>query len=219
MVNKESLFASQHILMRAILMAQRTPAAGFTDTGIEKAAAKSTPAGKYKISVNSRNPRLMNYLCAYKAPFCAFLWLKNPRNLRNPWLINYLHAFGIFTLVKMSLQINLFMQNEPNFRKSQMNVRVYITKGYENKTLRGRGKKQSQTNPNKAKFKKAKMNVTSILTVGYENKSPIRAPKKQSQTSKQQKPMQTSLQQRIMKKTVLSGPGKTNPKRTQLVAA
>jgi len=25
------------------------------------------------------NPRLMNYLCAYKAPFCAFLWLKNPR--------------------------------------------------------------------------------------------------------------------------------------------
>jgi hypothetical protein len=35
-------------------MAQRTLAAGFTDTGIEKAAAKSAPAGKKK----PRNPRL-----------------------------------------------------------------------------------------------------------------------------------------------------------------
>jgi len=33
-------------------MAQRTLAAGFTDTGIEKAAAKSAPAGKNKIRVN-----------------------------------------------------------------------------------------------------------------------------------------------------------------------
>jgi len=39
-------------------MAQRTPAAGFTDTGIEKAAAKSASAGKNKIRVNPRNPRL-----------------------------------------------------------------------------------------------------------------------------------------------------------------
>ena len=48
-----------------------------------------------------------------------------------------------------------------------MNVNKVLTKNYENKTLGERGKKQSQTNPNKAKFKKAKMNVTSILTVGY----------------------------------------------------
>jgi len=33
-------------------MAQWTLAAGFTDTGIEKAAAKSAPAGKNEISVN-----------------------------------------------------------------------------------------------------------------------------------------------------------------------
>ena len=55
------------------------------------------------------------------------------------------------------------------------------------------------------------MNVTFILTVGYENKSPIRAPKKQTQFSKRQKTMQTYLPQRIMKKTALSGSGKTNP--------
>jgi hypothetical protein len=50
MTNK-SLFAGLHTLMRAILMAQRTLAAGFADAGIEKAAARSAPAGK-----NSVNP-------------------------------------------------------------------------------------------------------------------------------------------------------------------
>ncbi len=93
-------------------------------------------------------------------------------------LINNHLAFGIFTLVVSALQIHLFMQNEPNFRKSQMYVNKVLTKDYENKTLGERGKKQSQTKPNKPKFKKAKMIVTSILTKGYENKPPIRAPKK-----------------------------------------
>jgi hypothetical protein len=63
--------------------------------------------------------------------FCTFLWLKNPRNLRNLRLKNDLRAFGIFTLVKKSLQIRLFMQNKTNFRKSQMNVNAVITKEYE----------------------------------------------------------------------------------------
>jgi hypothetical protein len=68
-----------------------------------------------------------------------------------------------------------------------------------------------QVGQNKAKSKKAKMNVMSYVTMDYENKPPIRAPKKQSQTSKRQKPMQTLLPQRIMKKTAFSSPGKTNP--------
>jgi hypothetical protein len=119
------------------------------------------------------------------------------------------------TLVEDSLQINLFMQNEPKFRKSQMNVNKVLTKDYENKTLGERGKKQTQTNPNKAKFKKAKMNVTSYITKGYENKTPIPAPKKQSQTSKRQKPMQPSLPQRIMKKNRVFGFRKNKPKQTQ----
>jgi hypothetical protein len=49
MTNK-SLFAGLHILMRAIMMAQRTPAAGFADTGIEKAAARFAPAGKNSVN-------------------------------------------------------------------------------------------------------------------------------------------------------------------------
>jgi len=76
--------------------------------------------------------------------FCAFLWLKNPFNQRNPRLINDLHAFGIFTTVEESLQINLFMQNKAKFRKSQMNVNNYITVDYDKKTL---GENEPKTNP------------------------------------------------------------------------
>jgi hypothetical protein len=103
------------------------------------------------------------------------------------------------------------MQNEPNFRKSQMNVNKVLTKDYENKTLGGVGKTNPKRTQNEPNFKKAEMNVTSILTVAYENKPTIRAPKKQTQFSKRQKPMQTSLPQRIMKKTALSGFDKTKP--------
>jgi len=64
---------------------------------------------------------------------------------------------------------------------------------------------------NKANFRKAKMNVTSIITKDYENISPLRAPKKQTQFSKRQKPMQTSLPQRIMKMNHAGDFAKTNP--------
>ena len=131
-------------------------------------------------------------------------------------LINNHLAFGPSTTVEKPLQISSFMQNKANFPDDQMNVNKVLTMDYENKTLGGSGKKQSQTNPNKANFKKAKMNVTSIITKGYENKPPIRAPKKQSQTSKRQKPMQTSLSQRIMKKTAISGSNKTNQNKPNL---
>jgi len=65
-------------------MAQRTLAAGFTDTGIEKAAAKSAPAGKNKIRpicVNLRNLRLISLRA-----FCAFVAI-NPclKKLKTPY--------------------------------------------------------------------------------------------------------------------------------------
>jgi len=53
-----------------------------------------------------------------------------------------------FTTVKSSLQIRLFMQNEPNFRKSQMNVSYYIRMDYEKWTLGRLGK----TNPKRTQF-------------------------------------------------------------------
>jgi len=53
---KNSSLPACILLCRPSLMAQRTLAPGFADTGIEKASAKSALAGKYKISVNLLNP-------------------------------------------------------------------------------------------------------------------------------------------------------------------
>ncbi len=91
-------------------------------------------------------------LCSY--PLCTYVLY----NCRFPT-----------TNVMISLQIRLFMQNKPNFRKSQMNVNKVLTGNYENKTLGERGKKQSQTNPNKAKFKNTQTNVNKVSTKNYEH--------------------------------------------------
>ena len=61
----------------------------------------------------------------------------------------------------------LFMQNKPNFRKSQMNANPYNTTDYENKWQRRVRKNKPNTNPNKANFRKAKMNINSIITKDY----------------------------------------------------
>jgi len=57
-----------------------------------------------------------------------------------------------FTSVESALQIALFMQNEPNFRKSQMNVNKVLTKDYEKRTLGERGKNEPKTNPKRTQF-------------------------------------------------------------------
>ena len=105
------------------------------------------------------------------------------------------------TTVERALQTRPFMQNEPKFRKSQVNVSDLFTREYRQMDTWSIGK-------NEPKLKKAKMNVTSITTNDYVNKLPIRAPKKQSQFSKRQKSIQTLLPQRIMKKTRFRVPTK-----------
>jgi hypothetical protein len=85
------------------------------------------------------------FICA----FCAFLWLKNPfnqRNPRNPRLINDLRLRILTYEI-----INLFLQNEPNFRKSQMNISTFITKSYEQLTMNNELKNKPKTNPNEPK--------------------------------------------------------------------
>ena len=69
-------------------------------------------------------------------------------------------AFGIFTTVEESLQINLFMQNKANFRKSQMNINKVLTKDYEKRTLGQRGK----TKPIKANQSQYNANTNLIQT-------------------------------------------------------
>ena len=157
-MDKKHLFS--RLLNKAISMALWTKASLCVKSSLSEQSLPRT-LSRLKTSMISASKNLYNLLLK----ICAICG-KNQRNQR---LMNYLHAFGIFTTVESALQIRPFMQNEPNFRKSQMNVNKLLTKDYEKKTLGERGKKQSQTNPNKANYKKAKMNVTSYINVDYEN--------------------------------------------------
>jgi RNA polymerase sigma-70 factor (ECF subfamily) len=65
----------------------------------------------------------------------------------------YVPVLGIFTTVKSSLQIDLFMQNKPNFLKSQMNVTYFITKDYERNGIFAVPQNKANSNPNKPNFK------------------------------------------------------------------
>jgi hypothetical protein len=95
--------------------------------------------------------------------FCAFLWLKNPRNLRNPWLTNDLRAYKAlyicretFTNVMSALQIKLFMQNKANFQKVKFNVTNLLTREYvqmDTWSIRKTKPIQSQLKPIQSQFK------------------------------------------------------------------
>jgi hypothetical protein len=88
---------------------------------------------------------------------CVFVAI-NPFYQRNPRLINDLR------LRKITYEIiNLFLQNEPNFRKSQMNLSTFITREYEQTDTWSIRKNEPKTNPNEPK-------TNPILA----NKKPIR---------------------------------------------
>ena len=59
---------------------------------------------------------------------------------------------GIFTTVESALQISSFMQNKPNFRKSQMSVSTVLTVAYEYKSNWTLGENKPNTNPIKPNF-------------------------------------------------------------------
>ena len=59
------------------------------------------------------------------------------------------------------------MQNKANFRKSQMNVNLYNTMDYENKSNWTPGENKPNSKPIKANFRKAQMNVNSLITKDY----------------------------------------------------
>jgi hypothetical protein len=69
-------------------------------------------------------------------------------------ITNYHGASGIIsTLVESALQIRLFMQNKPNFRKSQMNVTDLFTREYEQKDTWWSGKNKANSNPIQSQYK------------------------------------------------------------------
>jgi len=138
-----------------------------------------------------------------KAPFCAFLWLTitvlhrqirslptyqvGPRNLftpletcllflmgRNLWLINDLRLRKI-TYEK----INLFMQNKPNFRKSQMNVSNLLIDNYDKKDTWSSGKNKANSKPIQSQYK---ANTKPIQSQYKANTKPIQTQFKPKQT-------------------------------------
>ena len=68
----------------------------------------------------------------------------------------------------------LFMQNKPNFQKSQMNVSILSKMDYENKSNWTLGENKPNSNPISSK---AKMNANVFITKDYENETAFR-PKK-----------------------------------------
>ncbi len=71
--------------------------------------------------------------------------------------IENLGAYGtISTTVEDSLQIRLFMQNEPNFPDDLMNVNKVLTKDYEKNSNWTLGENEPKTNPIKANSKPIK---------------------------------------------------------------
>ncbi|MDH4240413.1 MAG: hypothetical protein OEW48_12700 [Phycisphaerae bacterium] len=77
---------------------------------------------------------------------------------------SYFAGLGISTLVERSLQIHLFMQNKPNFRKSQMSVNSLITADYEQLDTWSIGKNKPKTNPIQTQTNPILANKTPIQT-------------------------------------------------------
>jgi hypothetical protein len=80
-------------------------------------------------------------------------------SIENSTLVHFRHfrhfssLLTIFpsTTVERALQINLFMQNEPNFRKSQVNLSNYMTRDYDKMDTWSIRKNEPKTNPNEPK--------------------------------------------------------------------
>ncbi len=97
-------------------------------------------------------------------------------SIENPTLAHFRH-FRHFISLYFPLHLSrtlykstLFMQNKPNFQKSQMNVNPYNTTNYENKSNWTLGENKPNSNPNKPNLRKAKMNVNLTLTRDYRKK-------------------------------------------------
>ncbi len=76
-------------------------------------------------------------------------------SIENPTLAHFIRRGGFSSLftnlpstsVENPLQINSFMQNKPNFQKSQMNVNLYNTTDYERKRDWTLGENKPNSNP------------------------------------------------------------------------
>jgi hypothetical protein len=96
--------------------------------------------------------------------------------IENLTLDHFRHFSSLFTnspplhLSRTLYKSTLFMQNKPNFRKSQMNVNSLITMAYENIRNWTLGQNKPNSNPIKPNLRRARMNVNLTLTKDYRKK-------------------------------------------------
>ncbi|MBW8039198.1 MAG: PQQ-binding-like beta-propeller repeat protein [Planctomycetes bacterium] len=142
--------------------------------------------GTIRQGSNQRNPRLMKYLRAYKAPVKPFNRLPlqvlgrgqtvNLRVLGNyanrlsslicPQIMTYELRTTNYQLNK-SDERSIFMQNEPNLPDDQMNVSTVIAREYENKSDWTLGENEPKTNPIKANFKRRNYTAGNCLEYSH----------------------------------------------------
>ncbi len=88
-------------------------------------------------------------------------------SIENTTLAHFRHFIFLYICREFSTNQLFFMQNKPNFRKSQMNANLYNTTDYENKWPWRVRKNKPNSNPIKPNFRRAKMNINSITTKDY----------------------------------------------------
>jgi hypothetical protein len=176
MVKKESLFAGLHILMRAIPdgpadAGRRLHRYWYREsrcqvrTGWQKTLCSLWlyllilayfPSRSVKICVN---PWLMNYLCAYKAPFCASLRLTITvftRPKTSTISVNPVILSNIFRVLRV-------LRGEKN---REISVNPWLINDL--RSTKDYVRKNNLFMQNKAKFRKVKFNVTKVLTKDYD---------------------------------------------------
>ncbi len=145
----------------------------------------------------------------------------------NPTLAHFRHFSSLFTpsplYICRDVSTNqiLFMQNKPNFQKSQMSVNLYNTTDYENKWQRRVRKNKPNTNPIKPNLRKAKMNINSIIAKDYRKKDDfsVRINKPKTNPISGISKMNVNLYViNDYENETINRPKKTNPIQTQLEA-
>jgi len=110
------------------------------------------------------------------------------------------------------------MQNKPNFRKSQMNVIIFIQMAYENIANWTLGENKPNSNPIKPNFQKAQMNVNLTLTKDYRKKADfiVRINKPNFQNAKNERKL--IYNKGLQKKRLFSTP-KNKPNSNPILSA
>jgi len=103
-------------------------------------------------------------------------------------ILTILNILAALHLSRALYKSTLFMQNKPNFWKSQMNVNNVLTKDYEKKTLGEHGKNKPNTNPIQTQTNPISTPKTSFHPQNKPNQTQFQRQKNPSKTPTPLKP-------------------------------